>query len=124
MLTCTQKSQKLFQNNYERITLDIKPVMLPFFTPFVVDIEKHSLEPYMAPVNHNVLNEKTWVNIVHTFMGNFYQETDNQNDTAPMEDVGHDDGVVVGYHKNVSVFTPWNIQQFPKWKTMLKIMSN
>ncbi len=82
--------------------------MLPFFTPFVVNTENHSLKPYMAPVNHNVLNEKMWVNIVHTFMENFCQETNDQNDTAPMEDMGHDACVIVGYHKNVSVFTPWN----------------
>jgi hypothetical protein len=79
--------------------------MLPFFT-FVVDNDKHTLKPYMAPVNHNVLNETMWLNIVHTFLGNFCQGTDDQNDTTPMEDMGHDACVVVGYHKNVSVFTP------------------
>jgi hypothetical protein len=78
--------------------------MLPFFTPIVADTEKHSLKPYMAPVNHNILNEKTWVKIVHTLMGNFCQETNDQNDTAPMEDKGRDACVVVGYHKNVSVY--------------------
>ena len=72
MLSSTQKSQKLFQNNCTRITLEIKPVMLPFFTPFIVNTDNHTLKPYMAQVNHNVLNEKTWVNIVHTFMGIFF----------------------------------------------------
>jgi hypothetical protein len=71
MLSSTKKSQKLFQNNCTRITLDIKPIMLLFFTPFVVDIDKHALKPYMAPVNHNVLNETTWVSIVHTLVGFF-----------------------------------------------------
>jgi hypothetical protein len=96
MLSSTQKSQKLFQNNCTKITLDIKPVMLPFCTPFVVDIDKHALKPYMAPVNHNVLNETTWVDIVHTLLGIFCQETDNHNNTMPMEDMGHDACVVVG----------------------------
>ncbi len=36
--------------------------MLPFCTPFVVNTDNHTLKPYMAQVNHNVLNEKTWVN--------------------------------------------------------------
>jgi hypothetical protein len=45
--------------------------MLPFFTPFEVDIDKHTLKPYTAPVNHSVLNETTWLNIAHTFMGIF-----------------------------------------------------
>jgi hypothetical protein len=75
--------------------------MLPFFTPFVVDNDKHALKPYMAPVYHNVLNETTWLNIVHTFLGNFCQETDINNDTIPMEDMEHDACVVVGYHKNI-----------------------
>jgi hypothetical protein len=73
----------------------------------------------MAPVNHNVLNETTWLNIVHTFLGNFCHETDNNNNTMLMEDMGQDACVVVGYHKNVSVFTHYNLQHFPKWKTML-----
>ncbi len=58
--------------------------MLPFFTPFMVDNDKHTLKPYMAPVNHNVLNETTWLNIVHTFLGIFCHETDNNNNTMPM----------------------------------------
>ena len=82
--------------------------MLPFFTPFVVNTENHTLMPYMAPVNHNVLNEQTWVNIVHTFMGNFCHETNEQNDTVLMEDMGHDACVIVGYHKNVSIFTQFH----------------
>jgi len=91
----------MFQNNYTRVALAIKPVMLPFFTPMVLDTERHSLKPYMAPINHNVLNEKTWVKIVHTLMGNFCQETNDKNDTTPMEDMGHDACVIVGYHKKV-----------------------
>jgi hypothetical protein len=72
----------------------------------MVDNVKHALKHYMAPVNHNVLNETTLLNIVHTFLGFFCQETDNHNDTTLMKDMGHDACVVVGYHKNVSVFTP------------------
>ncbi len=60
----------------------------------------------MAPVNHNVLNETTWLNIVHTFLGKFCYETDNNNNTMPMEDMEHNACVAVGYHKSVSVFTP------------------
>ncbi len=77
--------------------------MLPFFTPFKVDIDKHKLKPYMAPVNHNVLNETTRINIVHTLMGNFCNKSDGKINTMPMEDMGHDARVVVGYHIKVSV---------------------
>jgi hypothetical protein len=97
--------------------------MLPFFTPFEVDVDKHTLKPYMAPVNHNILNETTWINIVHTFMGNFCYESDSKINTMQMEDMGHDACVIVGYHNKVSVFI-LNMQYFPKWKTLLAMWHN
>jgi hypothetical protein len=103
--------------------LDIKPAILPFFTPFEVDVKKDTLKPYMAPVSHNVLNETTWINIVHTFMGNFCQESDSKINTTSMEDMGHDACVIVGYHNKVNVFI-LNVQYFPKWKTLLAMWHN
>jgi hypothetical protein len=103
--------------------LDIKPVILLFFTPFEVDVANHTLKPYMASVNHNVINETTWLNIVHTFMGNFCRESDSKNNTTPMEDMGNDACVIVGYHNNVSVFI-LNVQYFPKWKALLAMWHN
>jgi hypothetical protein len=41
----------------------------------------------------------------------------------PMEDMGHDACVIVGYHNKVSVFIP-NMQYFPKWKTLLAMWHN
>jgi hypothetical protein len=71
--------------------LNIKPVMLPFFTPFELDVDKHTLKPYMASVNHNGINETTWlnINIVHTFMGIFCCKNDSKNNTTLMEDMGN-----------------------------------
>ncbi len=86
--------------------------MLPFFIPFKVDIEKHTLKPYIAPVNHNVLNETTWINIVETLM-EFFGHDDSKINTMPLEDMGHDDCVVVGYHNNVPVFI-LNVHFFSK----------
>ena len=76
--------------------------MLPFFTSFEVDKQKHTLKPYMAPVNHNIINETTWLKIVHTLMGNFCQDSDDTKGTVAMEDMGNDACVLVGYHKHVS----------------------
>jgi hypothetical protein len=90
--------------------------MLPFFTSFEVDADKHTLKPCMASGNHNVINKRTWLNIVHTLMRNVYHESDGKNDTMPMEDMGKDACVIVGYHNKVSVFM-LNIQYFLKWKT-------
>ncbi len=78
--------------------------MLPFFTHFEVDFGKHRLKPYMAQVNHKVLNETAWINIAHTFMGNFCHQADSKIDTTPMEHMGHDACAIVGYHKKVSKF--------------------
>ena len=58
--------------------------MLPFFTPFGVDVDKHTLKPYMASVDHNVINEITWLNIVHTLKGNFCLKSDGKNNTTPI----------------------------------------
>ena len=85
-----------------RVSLEIKPVMLPFFTAFEVDKEKHTLKPYMAPVNHNIINETTWLKIVHTLMGNFCQDSDDTKGLVAMEDMGNDACVLVGCHENIS----------------------
>ena len=98
----TQVKQKYFSKNCVRVSLKIKPVMLPFFTSFEVDKEKHTLKPYMAPVNHNIINETTWLKIVHTLMGNFCQDNDDTKGMVAMEDMGNDACVLVGCHEHVS----------------------
>jgi hypothetical protein len=100
----------------------MKLVRLPFFTPFKVDIDKHTLKPYMASVNHNVINETTLLNIVHTFTVNFCHKSDSKNNTMPMEDMGNDACVIVGYHNNVSVFI-LNVQ-YQYFSKMENIVSN
>ena len=85
-----------------RVTLEIKPVMLLFFTSLEVDEQKRTLKPYMAPVNHNILDETMWLKIVHTLMGNFCQDDDDVEGTVAMEDMGNDACVLVGCHQHVS----------------------
>jgi hypothetical protein len=97
--------------------------MLPFFTSFKVDVDKHTLKLYMTSVNHNVINEIAWLNIVHTLMGNFCHESDGKNDTTPMEDMGNDACVIVSYHNKVSLFM-LNMQYFLIWKTLLAMLHN
>lgn len=87
-----------------RISLEIKPVMLPFFTSFEFDKQKRTLRPYMAPVNHNIINETMWLKIVHTLMGNFCQDSDDTKGLVAMEDMGNDASVLVGCHEHVSNF--------------------
>ncbi len=97
----------------------MKPVMLHSLQPsnFEVDNEKHTLKPYMTPVNHNHLNEITWLKIVHTLMGKCCQENDGRNDTVPMEDMGRDACVMIGCHERVS-----NLTQFTCFSRMEKLV--
>ena len=94
-----QSNQKTFNKVCTRISLEIKPVMLPFFTLLEVDKERKILKPYMAPVNHNVIDETTWIRIVHTFYGNFCQDSDDKDDMNALENMGNDACVIVGYHE-------------------------
>ena len=93
--------------------MEIKPVMVPFFTPFEVDKKHHTLKPYMSPVNHNIINKTTWIKIVHTLMGNFCQESDDKDDMNALENMGNDACAIVGYHKKASEFTT-NVGHFSK----------
>jgi hypothetical protein len=122
-LSNTQSSQKTFQKGCTRISLEIKPVMLPFFTPFEVDKKHHTLKPYMAPVNHNIINKTTWIKIVHTLMGNFCQESDDKDDMNALENMGNDACVIVGYHKKASEFTT-NVGHFPNWNNPYEMWTN
>jgi hypothetical protein len=70
-----------------------------------------------------LMKKRTWLNIVHTLMGNFCHESDGKYNTMPMEDMGNDACVVVGYHNKVNVFM-LNMQYFPKWKTLLAKLHN
>ncbi len=79
--------------------MEIKPAMLPFITAFDVNNDKQTLKPYMAPVNHNHLQETMMLKIVHTLLGNFCQNSDGTNDTAALEDMGQDACVMIGYHE-------------------------
>jgi hypothetical protein len=56
-------------------------------------------------------------------MGFFCHESDGKNNIMPMEDMGYDACVIVGYHNKISEFIQ-NMQYFPKWKTLLAMWHN
>ncbi len=97
--------------------------MLPFFTLFEVDKKHHTLKPYMAPVNHNIINKTTWIKIVHTLMGNFCQESDDKDNMNALENMGNDACVIVGYHKEASEFTT-NEVNFSNWNNPFEMWTN
>ncbi len=54
------------------------------------------LLPLIAPVNHNKLNPAKLYQILHTIIGNPYQD---YNKTAQAnEDFGNDTSIIVGFH--------------------------
>jgi hypothetical protein len=51
-------------------------------------IDEKNLHPYVAPVNHNVLNEAKALNIAHTMLGNFCYGDEEKE--LHMEHMGND----------------------------------
>ena len=60
--------------------------------------EKNELRPFVAPVNHNFLNEAKTLNIAHTCHG------DEQKDSQ-MEQMGTDACVIVGFNNKVRILS-------------------
>jgi len=56
------------------------------------------LRMFMAPVNHNKLDEKKTLQIINTILGNTYQHENGL--TRRNQDFGLDACVVVGYDDN------------------------
>ena len=76
---------------------------MPFLTATTVHRckkKKYILRPYVAPVNHNVLNNEKVINIAHTIMGNFCHGDETKN--SQMETMGMDACMMIGYHDKVS----------------------
>jgi hypothetical protein len=61
----------------------------------MVNYENH-IHPYVAPVNHNFLNEAKALNIAHTMLGNFCHG--DKDKELLMENMGNNACVVVGFN--------------------------
>ncbi len=71
--------------------------MVPFLTMLEALNDHTTLLPFVAPVNHNKVNESKTVQIIHTLMGNFCN-----GDKSKPEDMGNDECIMVAYHAKVS----------------------
>ncbi len=69
-LTKTQMSGKYLEAHFTKIMWQVQLTTLPFLTCMDVT-ENNKLHPFVAPVNHNFLNEAKTLSIAHTMMGNF-----------------------------------------------------
>ena len=100
--TTTQKTMTMLESNFNTVTLKINPTVIPFLTATTVHCgkKKNKLMPYVAPVNHNVLNNEKAINIAHTILGNFCHGDETKN--SQMETMGMDACMMIGYHNKVS----------------------
>jgi hypothetical protein len=100
--TTTQKTMKMLESNFKTVSLKINPTVIPFITATTVynGKKKMTLRPYLAPVNHNVLNNEKAINIAHTILGNFCHGDETKN--SQTETMGMDACMMIGYHNKVS----------------------
>jgi len=84
----------------------IHPTVIPFITRMFVSKESNGeeyLQPYIADVNHNSLNNAKVLNIMHTILGNPYHHGDDKY-RQPQE-MGSDTCILLGFANKVSFFT-------------------
>jgi hypothetical protein len=100
--TTTQKTMTMLDSNFRKVSWNINPTVLSFLMATTVSQgkKKKTLRPYVAPVNHNVLNTEKAINIAHTILGNFCHGDGSKN--SQMETMGMDSCMIVGYHDKVS----------------------
>ena len=104
-VTVTLKTKYSMDDNFKKIQLEIHPSIVPFLTTF----EKSRFEllmAYVAPVNHNVLNEATVYHIIHTLYGNYCHS--NTIQTSQLEEMGNDTCVFVGFRDKVMIYVSLN----------------
>jgi hypothetical protein len=100
--TTTQKTMTMLDSNFKKVSWNIHPTVLTFLMAMTVSQgkKKTTLRPYVAPVNHNVLNTEKAINIAHTILGNFCHGDGSKN--SQMETMGMSSCMIVGYHDKVS----------------------
>jgi hypothetical protein len=110
--TTTQKTMTILDSNFKKVSWNVHPTVLTFLTAMTVSQgkKKTTLRPYVAPVIHNVLITEKAINIAHTILGNFCHGDESKN--LPMETMGMDSCMIVGYHDIVSEYSGISIILF------------
>ena len=102
ILTKTQMSRKYLEAHFTKIMWQVHLTTLPF--PTCMDVtENNKLCPFVAPVNHNFLNDAKTLSISHTMLGNFCHG-DKKNESQ-MENMGTDACVIVGFDNKVRLLS-------------------
>ncbi len=95
-------SGKYLDPNFTKIMLQVHLTTLPFLTCMDVT-ENNKLRPFMAPVNHNFLNEAKTLSIVHMMKGNFCHG--DKKKELQMENIGTEACVIVGFDNKVRLLS-------------------
>jgi hypothetical protein len=105
------RTKTLFVKAYDKKPWEIHPTIIPFLTPmdsYSVTIKGNALQKGFliktAPVNHNKLNQGKAIQIVHTILGNAYQ--DENEVTVANQDFGNDACIIVGYNDKFGTKQP------------------
>jgi hypothetical protein len=89
----THKSSAVFDKNFSKHTWTVHSSIIHFLT---------KLHPYVAPINHNFLNEAKALNIAHTMLGNFCHG--DKDKELHMEQMSNNACVVVGFNNIVRTY--------------------
>ena len=119
-LTTTQKTMTMLESNFRKVSLNINPGVILFLTATTINQgkQKTTLRPYVAPVNHNVLNTKKALNIAHTILGKFCHGDKSKN--SQMETMGMDSCMIIGYRNKVSE-SDATYHFIPDWKIVFNL---
>jgi hypothetical protein len=113
--TITSTAKKIYDESFSKYTFCIHPTIILFLTAMelsqkavITENEDEdilslnadvALQPFMAPVNHNSLNDSKTYQIVHTLMENYCHR--DKDKSSQWEDMGNDATVLIGYHDEV-----------------------
>jgi len=76
----------------------INPSIFPFMTLMTVDEKRGYLHPYVAPINHNELNNTKTKEIMYSILD--YCNSDG----TQLSNLGNDAVVLVGFQNNVRLY--------------------
>ena len=78
--------------------MSISPSVYPFMTMMTVDEKKNNLHPYVAPINHNELNNTKMKEIM------YYIFEYCNSDGTQLSNLGNDGVVLVGFQNKVRLY--------------------
>ena len=100
------KDTLFLQEHTENYNVQINPSIIPFITMMNVDDEKRFLHPYVAPVNHNELNNTKTKEIMYSILD--YGNSDGKN-VSQLNNLGNDAVILIGFQDNVRLYLLFQI---------------